>query len=1748
MPDTASADPLPNGVNPGTDFLRECLLLDLEVTLRGRITHVGALFGDRRSSGTAATGLEFLNDWARQAQCALGHNLADHDLPRLRATNPDHPLLRLPVIDTLILSPIAFPSNPYHRLVKDYKLVHESTNDPVADARLAGVLFLDQWEAFVRLRSTHPQLFTAIHHLLATAENADDRLAAGFQRFLGILTGDSGVPSLDDARRAVHSWIRRHACPEAAIPEEAFASRERRHALAFALSWLGVSGGNSVLPPWVRRRHPSAADWVRQWRCQPCGDPACPWCSQQHDPRAQLKRWFGFDDFRTEPRAPDGTSLQRRIIESGMRDESLLAILPTSAGKSLCFQLPALVRAQRTGALTVVISPLQALMKDQVDGLIRRTGNPCAAALYGLLTPPERSDVLRRIQMGDIAVLYVSPEQFRNRSFRAAIATRELGCWVFDEAHCLSKWGHDFRPDYLYAARFIREFSADTGVPVAPIACFTATAKQEVRDEILAHFQKETGRELRAFEGGVERDNLQFEVEETGEHGKLGQVDVLLREHLQPGQPGSAVVFRSRRGYTEVTAEYLRQQGWSSEHFHAGLTPPEKKRIQDEFIAGRIQVICATNAFGMGIDKDDVRLVIHGDTPGSLENYLQEAGRAGRDGRKARCVLLFDEEDCEAQFRLGAMSELGQRDIAQILRGLRKSARGRDEVVITSGEILRDEDLDVAIDPGGTMADTQVRTAIAWLERAGFIQRDENVTSVFQARPLVRSLDEARPILAQLHLPAPEENLWLAILREIMNSDPTGNLTVDQLALLPEFAAMHTQRPAEASGPAWVSSRVLRILDSMAEAKLLKRDTLLTAYVRHKVADHSTLRLQRIVRLEKALLELLIESEPDPDIERWLPLSLPLLNQRLLDDGHPTSVHQLRGILASISQDGRGFAASRASFDLRCPGQDRLEVRIRRGWENIRKISERRTRAADIVLQRLLSRIEPQSPVQADLLVEFTFEELRAALESDLVIRSETPDINATVERSLLFLHEQAVIELRQGLAIFRSAMTIRLNRRRDGQRYGTADFEPLASHYRERILQVHVMGEYARRGLEQMQEALDLVLAYFRLGREEFVQRFVPLKAAVREHATTAASYERIVTALENAEQIRIVTAPLHRNLLVLAGPGSGKTRTVVHRTAYLLRVHRVRARSILVCCFNRSAAFELRRRLVELVGEDARGVTILTYHSLALRLLGRSLAQRTGNASEEINFDQLITEATALLRGERVPPGIEADEIRDRLLAGFEHILVDEYQDIDEAQYQLVAALAGRNVEDADQKLSILAVGDDDQSIYGFRGANVGFIRRFQSDYDAEIQHLVENYRSTRRIIDASNAVIAVNRDRMKTGRPIRIDRHRTRKPAGGVFEKIDSLSRGRVQVIGVDNAIHQAEAVLAEIRRLRDLSEVSWSRFAVLSSEHRDLALIRAVLEREGISVRWQADRGQWPSLLHLREIHAFLQRIDSAPRRRVNLTELTAWIAEAKTEHGPTNPWVALLARLVGSWQDEAGPDDMPAIDVARFFRESLVELRRDANTGEGVILSTVHAAKGTEHDHVLLVGPWPESPDPKKSEERRRAFYVGMTRARQSLAIFDLRTLRPSLPGQMITPELLSRIAPPVPVDPAIQHRQYSILSLGDVFLSYAGLHAAGSPVHRALGSLRAGDRVQLQANTKGAVEILHSTGVAVCRLSLEAARTWTPRLPAIHEARVLALVRRFPNAGSEAEATLNLRSESWEVPLLEIVWSGQPAP
>ena len=1743
------------------EFVESCLLLDLETDQSNRILKIGAKLGARTfvRSGTfdQAQAVADLDRFGQGACCLVGHNLVRHDCRILQEANATLDLHSLPVIDTLFLSPICFPENPYHHLVKDYKLVSGSVNDPVDDARLSGLLLTDELNALRGMAEAAPGVFQCLKFLLAEDLDHRDCLVQGMQHVFRTGDADDAI-NADHGRELLKAALMPHACRSAVsfLAATDFDTQGARWSFAYAVTWLRVAGADSVLPPWVRMENPLVSALLARLRDVPCDAPECAYCCQIHNPERQLEQFFGFDAFRPTPEDADGRSLQRAIVQAGMRNESVLAILPTGGGKSLCFQLPALIRNCRRGQLTIVVSPLQALMKDQVDGLVRRTGMNNAAALYGLLTSPERGQVLRGVRTGRIGILYISPEQLRGRAFRNAVAQREIGCWVLDEAHCLSKWGHDFRPDYLYVGRFIRYLAKRQECSLPPVACFTATAKQDVIEEIVEFFRRETGSELTRYEGGVERDNLLFKVQTVGTHTKLPRIHDLLTTRLSKDANGSGVIFRATRRAAEETAEFLLDQGWSAAHFHAGLAATEKKRIQDDFLGGAIRVICATNAFGMGIDKDDVRIVIHGDTPGSLENYLQEAGRAGRDREPAECLLLYDEEDCEKQFRFGAFSQLTRRDIAQILRGLRKAARmcNSEEVVITTGELLRDEDVDTGFGSQDTGADTKVRAAVSWLERAGFVERNENRTNVIQARLQVKDEDEAKQLLNDPSLSQQESALCLAVALEMMNATETDMISVDEIAMLPEFQAYLEQ--SQADGSKWrvqesrsheyLSAKVLKVLDTMMGVGVIKKDTLLTAYVRYKVSDHSIIRLEQVLATDRALVKLLSEEEPDP--EGWLPLNLRLVNDTLAGRDVESSTEMLRRLIGSLSEDGRGFAGQTGSIESRYVGRDAYRVRIRREWSQVDDLAEKRRKVATLVLDAIIGQIPAGTAPKGDLLVEFCFETLQSALEQDLILRSDIRDMQAAIERALMFLHEQNVIILQKGLAIFRSAMTVAVLPEAKGQRYTNEHYDALKHHYQERVFQVHVMNEYARYGMKKMGEALELVVAYFTMDRESFIQRFFNDRRELLERATTARSYRAIVDSLGNRDQIRIVTQSASKNLLVLAGPGAGKTRTVVHRCAYLLRVKRVRARAILVCCFNHKAVLELRRRLHDLVGRDAIGVTVQTYHGLALRILGVSgqdLADRNGG---KMDFDQLIERAIRVLRGEEQVPGIEPDDVRDRLLAGFEHILVDEYQDIDEPQYDMISAIAGRTLDDDDCKLSILAVGDDDQSIYGFRGANVAFIRRFQQDYKADATYLVENYRSTRYIIEAANRVIAANRDRMKTDHPISIDQGRSLFPAGGTFGDRDERTRGRVAVLEVRDAVVQARAVVDEILHLRALGVSQLSDIAVLSRTRRDLALVRGIAETEDIRVAWSLDRTKIPPLTRIRELRHVLRALEAGRSEVSRASELLARFCPP-SDRGAQNPWHSLLQELLSAWAAETADEPTPVNSCIVYLYETMGQRRREEQFGEGVVLATIHGAKGMEYPHVILCGDWAGTTRGAATEEERRVFYVGMTRARETLTIVNRADHPIPFASELIGPCFSARRVTNPETAQVDMARDYTILGMDDIFLDFAGRRATRDPIHARLQALQPDDFLRLE-DRDGRGALLTDDGVTVALLSKTASATWLGKLADVERVQVACMLTRSAEDCKDENFRRRLKVKAWEIPICELAvrqWPNRPA-
>jgi ATP-dependent DNA helicase RecQ len=1031
----------------------------------------------------------------------------------------------------------------------------------------------------------------------------------------------------------------------------------------------------------------------------------------------------------------------------------------------------------------------------------------------------------------------------------------------------------------------------------------------------------------------------------------------------------------------------------------------------------------------------------------------------------ARCVLLYDEQDVEDQFRLAARGELSRADIVEILRGLRLARRDQDGcVVLTAGELLRDGELRVGFDAAESDADTRVRTAIAWLERAGFVERNENRTRVFQGRPAVRDLDEARARIDALGVSAACRDRWLAVLEALLQCGPDETMTADDLAMLQCFRDPQGQP----NGPraAWdrgetAGQRVLRTLHDLAEAGLLHGGPQLSAFLRYKVRNPSTQILGQVCAVERAMLAALREEAPDADDRGWYPLSIRRLNQRLRDGGTDSNPELLRGLLGSLARDGRGLAANRGSLEFRQLERDQYLVRLHRDWAQLAETASRRQAVAGAILKALIAKIPAEAQPSAEVLVGFGTDELTAALQGDLVSGGNLKDPLAAVERGLLFLHEHGVIVLQGGVAVFRQAMTIRILPEAKGKRYSKGHFAPLAQHYGERIFQIHVMDAYARLGLEKVAQAIGLVGAYFTLDRQAFVRRYFPDRREVLERATTADSFRRIVDALDNPEQIAIVAAEAEANRLILAGPGSGKTRVIVHRCAYLLRVLRVDPRSILILCYNRSAALELRRRLAALVDADARGVAIQTYHGFAMRLTGASFAERAARgdaANGQADFEGLIQSAIDLLEGRAEWPGVEPDTLRERLLAGYRHILVDEYQDIDAAQYRMVRAIVGlaqdgpsngdrvanRDPEAEPARLALLAVGDDDQNIYAFRGASVEFIRQFETDYRAQIHHLVENYRSTAHICACANALIAYNRDRMKTGHPIRVDRRRRHDPPGGRWESLDPHGRGRVEVLEVPEPGRQAAALVDRIQRLRALGDADWSDFAVLAFRHDALLPVRALCEAQGIPVAW---RGELPPLHRVREIAAFLDRLAGLGHTPVAADGLSDWLP------GEETPWRRVLSDLIADWRGEAGDTPVAATRCLEFCYETLGEQRRDSTLGQGVVLATLHGAKGLEFPHVSIAdGPGGRA-DP---EEQRRLYYVGITRARETLALGRLPG-GGNPPPELLDGDWLLRSSPELQTPAAeVLGRRYDLLTPADIDLGFAGRRSPGTRSMRAL--------------------------------------------------------------------------------------------
>ena len=420
-----------------------------------------------------------------------------------------------------------------------------------------------------------------------------------------------------------------------------------------------------------------------------------------------LETHFGYTSFRKG---------QREIVESILDGKNVFAVFPTGHGKSLCYQLPALMF---NDGITVVISPLISLMKDQVDAL-REQGIDAVALINSTLTWEEYQNALARLRRNEIKLLYVSPERLRSRRFLDILNAFPISLFVIDEAHCISQWGRDFRPAYLSLR--------DTIDVLQPrvIALFTATAPPEIQEDILSVLNIPTPLILTQ---GIERPNLKLSVQHNeNDKEKYKQLKAFLEaQETADSQSKNGIIYAGRRRETEEIANFLQKHRRRADFYHAGLEPQERKRVQEAFFDNSkngLDIVVATNAFGMGIDKPDIRYIVHWTLTGTLEEYCQEFGRAGRDGEDARCVLLFCQDDRGLHEWFIRESTPDKQFLLKLLKVI-ENFNGSDNYRTISNEELEWMS-------GGNPTKTLV--SLSYLEKLGFLKRWYNVPSQLSVR------------------------------------------------------------------------------------------------------------------------------------------------------------------------------------------------------------------------------------------------------------------------------------------------------------------------------------------------------------------------------------------------------------------------------------------------------------------------------------------------------------------------------------------------------------------------------------------------------------------------------------------------------------------------------------------------------------------------------------------------------------------------------------------------------------------------------------------------------------------------------------------------------------------------------------------------------------------------------------------------------------------------------------------------------
>lgn len=1458
-------------------------IIDAEVGIKDHKVHdIGALRYDGGYFHNSSK-LELLV-FLKGVDFVCGHNIVHHDAKYLLEGQRGNWML----VDTLYWSPLLFPEKPYHKLVKDDKLVSEQMNNPLNDCEKAKALLWDEIARWNDLPQRKKQLFSS--------------LLSGQKEFEGFLRMVS-APAVD--RRELPGLIKNvfegRICSNADI---SFLIDRWPCALAYALALIDTSDYRSNTPPWIIRNYPEIEHVMKLLRHTRCGR-GCSYCDAQLDVHLKLKQFFGYDTFRTF----DGENLQEKAAQAAVDGKSLLAIFPTGGGKSLTFQLPALMQGHSVRGLTVVISPLQSLMKDQVDNLAAK-GITEAVTINGLLDPISRSLAIDRVSTGDASLLYIAPEMLRSRTIERILLSRNVVRFVIDEAHCFSSWGQDFRVDYLYIGKFISEYQKHKGSEVhIPVSCFTATAKQKVIQDITDYFERTLGLHLELFASSASRTNLRYSVVHADSNeDKYLKLRLLISESDCP-----SIVYVARTKRSEELADRLTRDGYKSLPFNGKMDADEKLANQEAFMNDEVRIIVATSAFGMGVDKKDVGLVVHYDISDSLENYVQEAGRAGRDpSLEARCYVLYSDDDLDKHFILLNQTKVSLSEIQQVWKAIKDITRYRPRAECSALEIARKAGWDDSVSD----IETRVRTALSALEQAGYIERGNNIPHVYATGITVSNVDEARTKIEKSVLFEKKEiEKAVRIIKSLISQkyisraqDEDAESRVDYLADILGLA----------------KSEVVSAVERMRQEGILADSRDMSAYLQDpdSTQKKSYASLERFAKLEKYILERI----PDE--------SLNISYKQLNDD----AVHE--GITSATEKDIKTLL-----YFLTVKGYTRRDdynlhsVRIARQTdiESILRRFEKRVQICSFAIEWLYARADKESESTA---VHFSILELLKAFNTHKasLLDGGADATISDVEESLLYLSRIGALKLEGGFLVLYNAMDIR--RVKDNKfRYKVEDYAMLNEFYRQKIQQIHIVGEYANLMVKDYSSALQYVHDYFRMDYKGFISKYFKGDRAREIQRNITPEKYRQIFGLLSPSQMDIISDRESRCIVVAAGPGSGKTRVLVHKLASLLLLEDVKHEQLLMLTFSRAAATEFKQRLMTLIGNAAHFVEIKTFHSYCFDLLGR-----IGNLEDS---DDVVQRAAEMIQNGEVEPNRISKTV----------LVIDEAQDMGADEYTLVQALMNQNEE-----MRVIAVGDDDQNIYEFRGSNSKYLYELSQLYGSRFIEMTENYRSCSSVVNYANFFSRKIQNRLKKT-PI-------------VSMKTED---GKVSVSRFSSE-YMYEPLVRDLVARPHIGPVG-----ILTQTNEEAVILLAMLRSRGVNAKLiqSADGFNFSALAEVRYFIRMLNKSVSTP-----IIPDKAWhTAKGKTfSKYASSSSLVYLERCVDLFEKTART--MYYTDFMEFVYESSIEDFSDVDDAD-VTVSTIHKSKGREYDEVyMLVGG-----DYSLNNEQCRRYYVGLTRAKKNLYIY-----------------------------------------------------------------------------------------------------------------------------------------------------------